>query len=114
MDLLPIVNVTDSSKYLEMEIGLFQTGSSYSYAAEWLICVIPTLKRMFDYVNMLATLENIVVAFGITLLAILQRMLQLLPVWRPPYCISTYTGNTYDIEVHAIAPIFHRNMGVAF
>jgi len=27
---------------------------------------------------------------------------------------STYTGNTYDIEVHAIVPIVHGNMGVAF
>ena len=85
MDLLPIVSVTDSGKYPEMEIGLFQTGSSYNYAAEWLICVIPTLKPMFDYVNMLGIIENIVVAFGITLLAILQHKLQLLPAWRPPY-----------------------------
>ena len=26
----------------------------------------------------------------------------------------TYIGNSYDIEVHAIAPIVHGNMGVAF
>jgi len=26
----------------------------------------------------------------------------------------TYTGNTYDIDVHAVAPIVHGNMGVTF
>ena len=38
----------DNGKYPEMEVGLFQTGSSYSYAAEWVICEITTLKPMFS------------------------------------------------------------------
>ena len=68
IDILPIL--TDGGKYPEMEIVLFHTGSSYNYAAEWLICEIPTLKPMFDYANVLAILENMVVAFGITFRAI--------------------------------------------
>jgi len=44
VDLLPILS--DNGKYLEMEIYLFQTGSSYNYAVEWDICEIPTLKPM--------------------------------------------------------------------
>ena len=99
MDLLPIL--ADSGKYPEMEIGLFQTESSYNYAAEWLICEIPTLKPMFDYANMLGIIENI----WITFIGIIHHKLLL---------HSTYTGNTYDIEVHALAPIVHGNMGVAF
>ena len=39
---------TDSDEYSEMEIGLFQTGSSYNYAAEWDICEIPALKPMLS------------------------------------------------------------------
>ena len=31
-----------------MEIGLFQTGSSNTYAVEWYICEIPKLKPMFS------------------------------------------------------------------
>jgi hypothetical protein len=46
MDILPIL--ADNGEYPEMEIGLFQTGSSYNYAAERDICEIPTLKPMFS------------------------------------------------------------------
>ena len=46
MDILPIL--TDNGECPEMEIGPFQTGSSYNYAAEWDICEIPTLKPMFS------------------------------------------------------------------
>jgi len=38
----------------------------------------------FD-VGTLGTPETLVVTSGITFLAIIQRELQLLPVWRPPY-----------------------------
>ena len=69
MDILPIFTV--NGKYPEMEIDQCQTGSCYSYAAEWLICKIPALKPMFDYANVLAILENMVLAFGITFLAII-------------------------------------------
>ena len=41
MDLLPIL--TNDGNYPEMEIGLFQTASSYNYAAEMVFCEIPTL-----------------------------------------------------------------------
>ena len=34
--------------YPEIDIGLFQTGSSYNYATGWDICEIPTLKPMFS------------------------------------------------------------------
>jgi len=97
MDILPIL--TDNGKYPEMEIGLLQTDSSYKYAAEWLICEIPTLKPMFDYANVLAILENMVLAFGITFPAIILHYLLLLPVCRPPFWIlhipETRT-TTYD------------------
>ena len=46
MDLLP--TLTDNNKYLGMETGLFQTGSSYNNSAERLFCEIPTLKTMFS------------------------------------------------------------------
>ena len=73
MDILPIL--TDNGKYPELEIGLFQTGSSYNYAAGWDICEIPTLKPMFYYANVLAILGDMVEAFGITFLAIIQHRL---------------------------------------
>ena len=73
MDILPIL--TDNGKYPEMEIGRFHTGSSYNYAPKWLICEIPTVKPMYDYANVLPILENMVEAFGITFLAIIQRKL---------------------------------------
>ena len=69
MDILPIFTV--NGKYPEMEIDLFQTGSCYSYVAEWLICEIPPLKPVFDYAKVLTILENMVFAFGITFLAII-------------------------------------------
>ena len=46
IDLLPIL--TDNGEYPEMEIGLFQTGSSNNYATERVIREIPTLKPMFS------------------------------------------------------------------
>ena len=46
MDILPIL--ADNGKYPEMEIGLFQTGSSYNYRAEWVFCEIPMLEHMFS------------------------------------------------------------------
>ena len=45
MDLLSIL--TDNGKYPDIEIGLFQTGSSYNYAAVWHICEIPALKQTY-------------------------------------------------------------------
>ena len=46
MDILPILS--DNGKYPEMEIGLFQTESSYNYRAEWVFCEIPMLEPMFS------------------------------------------------------------------
>ena len=67
--------LTDNGKYPEMEIGLFLTGSSYNYASEWNIWETPTLKPMFDYAKVLAIIENMVVAFEVTFLAIIQHRL---------------------------------------
>ena len=46
VNLLSILPIND--KYPEMEIDLLQTGSSYNYAAEGVICEIPTLKPTFS------------------------------------------------------------------
>jgi hypothetical protein len=46
VNLLPILPI--NGKCPEMEIDLIQTGSSYNYAAEGVICEIPTLKPVFS------------------------------------------------------------------
>ncbi|HSN22679.1 MAG TPA: hypothetical protein VLS45_00695 [Methylomicrobium sp.] len=32
--------------------------------------------------------ENLVVAVGISILSVMEQEIQLLPVWRPPFCVS--------------------------
>ena len=61
MNLLPIL--TDSGKYPQMEIGLFQTESSYNYAVEWDICEIPTLKPISVPENCISK-SNCKIIFG--------------------------------------------------
>jgi len=72
MNILPIL--TDNGMYPGMEIGLSKPEVVIT-TAEWLICEIPMLKPMFDYANVLVNLENILVSFGITFLAVIQHKL---------------------------------------
>jgi hypothetical protein len=42
-----------------------------------------------DFIG-LGDIENIEIALLISLLSIIERSIQVLPVWRPPFCVSGF------------------------